>query len=110
MPDLYWTMCENEDLSIEQEFVRSQLTNENFTDLVEEGLRQAARSVSRDRREQIAALIANSLRLQDISYVESKHLLRILGELNEIEIITSTKGCKRRLTDRCHQRAHRLRS
>jgi len=72
---------------IEQQFVQSQLANENFTDLTEEGLRQAARSVSDERRRYIAALIANSLAAQDISYVESKHLLRILGDLNDIEII-----------------------
>ena len=32
-------------------------------------------------------VVANSLKSEDISYVESKHLLRVLGELNDIEII-----------------------
>jgi hypothetical protein len=73
--------------ALEQEFVRSQLTNENFTDLVEEGLRQAARAVTDERRQCIASVIANSLSSEDIEYVESKHLLRILGELNDIEIV-----------------------
>lgn len=73
--------------AVEQQFVRSQLSNENFTDLVEEGLRQAARAVSQERREHIAGVIANSLKSEDISYVESKHLLRVLGELNDIEIV-----------------------
>ncbi len=73
--------------SLEQEFVRSQLTNENFSDLLEEGARQSARSLSNERREYIANLISNSLSQRDIEYVESKHLLRILGELNDIEII-----------------------
>lgn len=72
---------------IEQELVRSQLSNENFTDLIEESLRQAARSVSDERRAYIAALISNSITTQNVSYIESKHLLRILGELNDIEII-----------------------
>jgi len=72
---------------VKQSFVRAQLKDENFTDLVEEGLRQAARSVMEERRKQIAAIIANSLRKQDISYVESKHLLRMLGEINDIEVI-----------------------
>jgi len=72
---------------LEQDIVRAQLTNENFTDLVEEGLRQAAQSLSDDRREHIASLVSNSLNTEEISYVESKHLLRILGELNDIEII-----------------------
>lgn len=72
---------------LEQDFVRSQVTNENFTDLVEEGLRQAARSLSDERRKYIASLIANCLKSEDVEYVESKHLLRVLGELNDIEII-----------------------
>lgn len=72
---------------VEQGFVRAQLGNENFTDLMEEGLRQAARAVTDERRRQIAALVANSLTSQDISYVEAKHLLRILGEINDVEVI-----------------------
>jgi hypothetical protein len=43
--------------------------------------------LSNERREYIANLIANSLSQHDIEYVESKHLLRLLGELNDIEII-----------------------
>lgn len=78
---------ENKLSNLKQDFVRSQLTNENFTDLLEEGLRQAARSLSDERREYIASLITNSLSLEHIELVESKHLLRILGETNDIEII-----------------------
>lgn len=72
---------------LKQDFVRAQLTNENFTDLLEEGMRQAARSLSDERREYLANLITNSLSSEDIEYVESKHLLRTLGEINDIEII-----------------------
>ena len=54
---------------------------------MEEGLRQAARSLTNERREYIAALISNSLTSKDIQYYESKHLLKLLDELNDIEII-----------------------
>jgi hypothetical protein len=73
--------------TLEQEFVRSQLTNKNFTDLMEEGLRQAARSLSDERRKHIATLISKSLDPAGISYAESRHLLRVLGEINDVEII-----------------------
>lgn len=73
--------------NLNKDFVRSQLTNENFTDLLEEGMRQAARSLSDERREYIARIIANSLSSEDIEYIESKHLLRMLGEINDIEVI-----------------------
>ena len=73
--------------NLEQEFVQSQLNDDNFTDLLEEGLRQASRSLSEERREYISSLISNSLVSKDIEYIESKHLLKKLDELNDIEII-----------------------
>jgi hypothetical protein len=73
--------------ALEQDFVRSQLTNENFTDLMEEGLRQAARSLSDERREHIATLITKSLDPAGMSYADSRHFLRVLGEINDVEII-----------------------
>ncbi len=72
---------------LEQEFIRAQLTNENFSDLLEDGLRQASRSLTDERREYIVSLIANSLLSKDIEYIESKHILQILSEVNDIEII-----------------------
>lgn len=73
--------------ALETLYVKEQLENEAFTDLLEEGLRQAGRSLSNERREYIASLISQSLNTEDIDYQESKHLLQILGELNDIEII-----------------------
>ena len=78
---------QNRIAALEEEFVKSQITNENFTDLIEEGIRQAARSLSDERREYISSIIANSLTSKDIEFVESKHLMRILGEINDIEIV-----------------------
>lgn len=72
---------------LEEDFVREQVNNEQFTDLLEEGLRQSARSLSPERREYIAAVIANSLTSQDIEYIESKHLLRILDDINDVEVL-----------------------
>jgi len=81
------TELEHRLIGVEHSVIRSQLTDENFTDLMEEGLRQAARATSDDRRRHIANVIANGLTSKDISYIESKHLLRILGEINDIEVI-----------------------
>jgi hypothetical protein len=72
---------------IEEATLRAHLSNENFTDLLEEGLRQAARSTTDERLQHIAQVIANSLTSEDVSFIESKHLLRILGEINDIEVI-----------------------
>jgi hypothetical protein len=75
---------------VERSAIRARLGDENFTDLMEEALRQVARSVSTDRRAYIAALIANGLTPEKVTFIESKHLLRILGETNDIEIIRLT--------------------
>jgi len=72
---------------LEKDFIQSQINNEDFSDLAEEGMRQAARSLSDERREYIATLIANSLSSKDIEYHESKHLMRILDEINDMEVI-----------------------
>ena len=63
-----------------------QLRDESFTDILEEGIRQASRSLSDDRRRHIASLVCGSLSPATIQYAESRHLLRILGEISDIEI------------------------
>ena len=80
-------VLEKKILRLEQDFITAQLKDENFVDLIEEGLFQASRSLSDERREYIASIVANSLTFDDIEYQESKHLLRILGEINDVEII-----------------------
>lgn len=72
---------------VDRRLMRAALANENFTDLMEEALRQVARSVSLERKAHIAALLVNGLNADKISYIESKHLLKILGEVNDVEII-----------------------
>jgi len=72
---------------LEENAIENNISQEDFTDLVEESLRQAARSLTDERRDYIAALVANSISSKEIEHYESKHLLRMLGELNDIEII-----------------------
>lgn len=72
---------------LEEDVIRSALKDEEFTDLLEEALRQAARSTTDERRGYLACVVANSLTRDAIEHAEAKHLLRILGELNDIEVI-----------------------
>ena len=67
--------------------ITDRLENEHFADLLEEGARQAARSLSDDRRQYLAALIVNGLPTQKIEYAESRHLLRTLNEVSDVEIV-----------------------
>ena len=73
--------------AIEKAVLESKLSDEDFTDLIEEGVRQAARSLSDERRCYIASLIANGLTSDDIDCAESKHLLRMLDEINDVEVV-----------------------
>ena len=83
----YAQALENRLTMLEQDVVQLNMSDENFTDLVEESLRQASRSLTDERRDYISSLVANSISSNDLKHFESKHLLRILGELNDIEII-----------------------
>ena len=62
------------------------MANESFADLIDKILRQAAKSITDERRGYISSLISNIIFLDDIEHYESKHLLRILYELNNIGI------------------------
>lgn len=73
--------------TMDQAVLRAKLGNENFTDLLEEGAREAVRAVSAERRQYVAELVSSGLDEERVSYVESKHLLRLLSQLNDIEII-----------------------
>ena len=73
--------------AVEESILGSCLTDENFTEAVEESLRQAARSTSEERRSYIASVLANGVESEDIDFIETKHLLRLLGEVNDVEII-----------------------
>lgn len=67
--------------------VTNEINDEEFTDLVEESLRQAARSTSPERREYLASVVANSLSKEAVEHSESRHLLSLLNELSDVEVV-----------------------
>jgi hypothetical protein len=71
----------------ERSLIRTQLADENFTEIMEEAIGQAARSTTEERRGYIASLIASGLDPSAIGFIETRHLLRILGEVNDAEVI-----------------------
>lgn len=76
-----------EELKIEFAEIKSKLRNEEYINLFEEGIWQAARSSSQERKEQIASLLANSLTDEALNEIQQGVLLALLGELNDIEIL-----------------------
>jgi len=73
--------------------INNLLTDHNFIDLLEEGFVQATRAITKERREYIASIISNGISDETIDLIESKYLLRLLQELNEIEIIWLRSYC-----------------
>lgn len=62
-------------------------SNEELAGLLEDGLRQAACSSSDERRVYLAELVSRSITSQEQQHSESRHLLRILGQLSDIEVL-----------------------
>lgn len=73
--------------NLEQEVLQEKMRDEGFVDLFEDGTFQAARALSPERRERIAALLKNSLTNDDLDHIQEKQLLTLLGELNDAELI-----------------------
>lgn len=72
---------------LDQAAIRAHLQDENFTDLLEESARQAASAVTEDRRQYLAEMVKAGVSEDRISFIETRHLLRLLGQINDIEII-----------------------
>lgn len=71
----------------DRQLVKAKLSDENFTDLLEEGMRQAARAVSDERRGYIASVVASGIDADALAAIEVRSILRILGEINDIEVV-----------------------
>lgn len=56
-------------------------------DILEEGMLQAARSVSKDRQKWLAAIVGRSLSSESLRYNESRKLLNLYRELADPELI-----------------------
>ncbi|MGA6827959.1 hypothetical protein ACO9S2_10135 [Nitrospira sp. NS4] len=72
---------------LDKTLVSKRFTDPGFVDLFEESMYQAARSISRDRLEHIAALIKNGLAESDEKAIQYKKLISLLSALNDTEII-----------------------
>lgn len=69
------------------ENVERNLKNEQGIDLLEEGILQASRSVSTDRKLRLARLVARSLGGEELEYEQARSLLSIYRGLTDPEII-----------------------
>jgi hypothetical protein len=69
------------------ETVKKHLRDEYGIDLLEEGMLQAARAVSEERRRRLANLLTTSFSQEDLKYAESKKMLNLLRDLTDPELL-----------------------
>lgn len=66
---------------------QNNLKDEEGLDIFEEGIIQASRAVSEERKLRLARLVANSLSAEQLKYSEGRKLLNIYNELTDPEVI-----------------------
>lgn len=74
-------------LEISQEELSHKMKEEPYVNLLEEGMWQAARSSSAERKKYIASLLANGISNENLHELEENVLLLILSQMNDNEII-----------------------
>ncbi len=73
---------------IEQQRLQSSLaTDSEAVDLLEEGMVQATRAVSDERRDQIAILLHTTLTDEQLRHAEKRKLWSLLGSLSDVEVL-----------------------
>lgn len=84
--------------TLEEETLKARLASPENVDLLEEGARQAARALSDERIERLARLVAEGISSAAIPYVESRRVLCLLEELDDLEVVV--------LSSFLHKNAH----
>lgn len=72
---------------ISEESISRAISNSEGIDLIEEGFAQASRAITYERRKYIAEIVRYGLDAGSTEYNESKFIMKMLGELNDSEII-----------------------
>jgi hypothetical protein len=72
---------------LEEDLLKEKFQNEEFADLLEDGLQQASRALSKERKEYIANLLKNGLVNEEQTHLEKKKILSLLNQLNDAEIV-----------------------
>src|SRR5690606_25059593 len=72
---------------LEEELLRVKLTDPAFSPLLEDAISDAARAASQERIEHIANIVANSLTTEQVEFIQHQHLLSLLRQINDAEVI-----------------------
>jgi hypothetical protein len=92
--------------SVEHATLLERLRKPENVALFEEGAYQAVRAISEERRQQIAELVAGGIADDRGDYLESRRLLRLLGELDDAEVVLLAAYLPRYSLDPEHWQRH----
>ena len=81
-------------LSEKQAILEERLRTPEGSDLLEEGILQASRAISPERRRRIANIVTAGMVDRDLKYDRTKKLLDILGSLTDSELLLLTYYAK----------------
>lgn len=83
----YVTILEQTLSGLDKELVKARFASPGFLDLFEDSLLQAVRALTAERLQHIATLVKNGLSDEQQEYDQYKHLLALMAELNDAQII-----------------------
>lgn len=75
------------DLTIDIEDINAKMKDEKYINLFEEGIWQASKTSSKERKEYIASILKNGLTDEALNEIQKGIFLSLLSELNDIEVI-----------------------
>ena len=77
----------SKELDLDSEEIKQKFHSPEFADIFEDVIHQAVRALSEERLEYLASILEKSLTEEEIKHLQTKRLLSILGEINDVEII-----------------------
>ena len=78
--------------TVEQQRMAAALGNPEFGEIAEEAMRQAAASISDERRKQLSSVVAEALDEERRAFADSRQVLRLLGQISDLQMIVLRGG------------------
>lgn len=72
---------------IDSKQLQERFNSSDFIDIFEDVLFQSVKATSSERLEYLASILEKSLTDEEIKHLQTKRLLSILGEINDVEVI-----------------------
>lgn len=73
--------------NVEERKLKERFKEEEFVDLLEDGMLHASRALSDERKEYIASIIEAGIKEDEFEAIQKKFILNLLSEMNDAEVI-----------------------